>query len=54
MITKRGFSVFWCWLCSEVLLYFERPFQSFRTPRKHWLLLFLSTNFDFLWWLCKF
>jgi len=29
MVIKRGFIAFWRWLCREVLLYFERPFENF-------------------------
>jgi len=34
IVTKRGFSVFWWWLCTEILPYFERPFRSLKTPKK--------------------
>jgi len=31
MVIKRGFSVFWWWLC-KVLLYVERPLEKFERP----------------------
>jgi len=29
MVIKRGVSVFWRWLCKEILLYFERRLETF-------------------------
>jgi len=34
MVVKQGFSVFWWWQWSEVLLYFERPFRSLKNILK--------------------
>jgi len=37
VVIKRGFTVFWWCLCSEVLLYFERPLENVEKPflKKH-------------------
>ena len=32
MVVKGGFSVFWWWLCREVLLFFERPLHECERP----------------------
>ena len=32
IVAKRGFSVFWWLLRSEILLYFERPLEKFERP----------------------
>jgi len=39
IVINLGFSVFWWWLCNEVLLYFERPLEKFERP-----FLFLKTS----------
>jgi len=31
--SKRGYSVFWWWLCSEVLQCFGRPLEKFERPK---------------------
>jgi len=36
IVTKRGFSVFWWWLRSEILLWFDRPLETSERPFGLW------------------